>query len=167
MLPAADRGGLADPQACGENIEGRATDGGGLRGAGDSNEYSGVDKKSTSSTGAMLGTHCLESLVTTHQIVALSSREAGFYGMVKAASPGLDLRQLLTYCGINVELEFMVDATAGKGNASTRDRTRAALAELGDEEDARDREGTQRRHIRQGHRARYNIAEAKPREEAR
>ena len=128
MLPAADGGGLADPQACGENIEGRATDGGGLRGAGDSKEESGFDKKSTSSTGAMLGTHCLESLVTTQQIVALSSGEAGFYGMVKAASPGLELRQLLKYCGIKVELEILVGATAGKGNASTRDRTRAALA---------------------------------------
>ena len=49
----------------------------------------GRTRKSTSGGVAMFGSHLLKTWSSTQNVVALSSGEAEFYGLVKGASQGL------------------------------------------------------------------------------
>ena len=67
-----------------------------------------------------LGNHCLKSWSSSQTVVALSSGEADFYSMTKAAAQGMGLQMLLQDMGIAVEIQLMTDADTGKAIASRR-----------------------------------------------
>ena len=53
-------------------------------------------------------------------MISLSSGEAEYYGVVKAASVGLGIKSMLNDLGFKFELEVLTDASAAKGIASRR-----------------------------------------------
>ena len=59
-------------------------------------DYAGCrrTRKSTSGGCAMVGVHCVKTWSTTQSIVALSSGEAEYYALVRAACVGLGLKAL-------------------------------------------------------------------------
>lgn len=75
-------------------------------------------RKSTQGGAVMHGSHCVKSWSTTQSIIALSSGEAEYYGVVKASSIGLGCKALLKDININVKLNVHTDAEAAKGIAS-------------------------------------------------
>ena len=66
----------------------------------------------------MLGQHCVKTWSSTQAIIALSSGEAEFYGVVKAGSVGLGLRAMLRDMNVSMGLRVHTDAEAAKGIAS-------------------------------------------------
>ena len=66
----------------------------------------------------MLGQHCVKTWSSTQAIIALSSGEAEYYGVVKAASTGLGCKALMADLGKDVDLTVHTDAEAAKGIAS-------------------------------------------------
>ena len=63
----------------------------------------------------MVGTHLIKSWSSTQSLIALSSGEAEFYGVVKAAGTGLGYQALLTELGIHLPLRVWTDSTASIG----------------------------------------------------
>ena len=68
----------------------------------------------------MIGNSCLKNWSSTQAIIALSSGEAEYYGVVKAASIGLGVRSMFADLGINMNIEVLTDATAAKGIATRK-----------------------------------------------
>ena len=67
----------------------------------------------------MYGQHCIKTWSSTQAIIATSSGEAEYYGIVKASSVGMGLRSLLADMGVmGTQLEVLTDATAAKQMAS-------------------------------------------------
>ena len=66
----------------------------------------------------MLGQHCVKTWSNTQAIIALSSGEAEYYGVVKAASIGLGCRALLKDLDKKTNIIVHTDAEAAKGIAS-------------------------------------------------
>ena len=60
----------------------------------------------------MLGSHVLKCWSTTQAVVALSSGEAEFYGVVKGSAVGLGQRALLRDIGIDIPLRVWTDSSA-------------------------------------------------------
>ena len=85
----------------------------------DSN-YAGCLKTRKSTQGGVckFGTHCFKNWSSTQGVIALSSGEAEFYGLVKAASVGLGCMAMYRDMGYDVQLRVHTDATAAKGIAS-------------------------------------------------
>ena len=77
-------------------------------------------RKSTSGGVAMFGSHMVKSWCSTQAIVALSSGEAEYYGIVKGASIGLGLKSMLGDFGVNVAVKVNADASAAKGIANRK-----------------------------------------------
>jgi len=77
-------------------------------------------RKSTSGGVAMLGGHSIKSWCSTQSIVSLSSGEAEYYGIVKGASIGLGLRNMLKDFGVEVAIRVNTDASAAKGMANRK-----------------------------------------------
>ena len=74
-------------------------------------------RKSTSGGLALLGSHLIKSWSSTQDIVALSSGEAEYYGIVKGAAQGFGIRSMLNDIGISVKVSLNTDASAAKGIA--------------------------------------------------
>ena len=68
----------------------------------------------------MLGTCSVKSWASTQALISLSSGEAEYYGVVKAASVGLGIKSMLNDSGFKLELEVLTDASAAEGIASKR-----------------------------------------------
>ena len=68
----------------------------------------------------MLGKCCVKSWSSTQALIALSSGEAEYYGVVKASSVGLGLKALFADLGIDIRVEILTDASAAKGIAGRR-----------------------------------------------
>ena len=68
----------------------------------------------------MLGGCCVKTLSSTQALIPLSSGEAEFYGVVKAASVGLGVQAMYKDLGMSLSLEVLTDASAAKGIASRR-----------------------------------------------
>ena len=85
-------------------------------------DYAGCKKtrKSTSGGVVMWGEHIIKSWSTTQSVIALSSGEAEYYGMVKGASVGLGIQSVLRDFEINVKLTLKSDASAAIAIASRR-----------------------------------------------
>jgi hypothetical protein len=77
-------------------------------------------RKSTSGGVAMFGGHMVKSWSSTQAIVALSSGEAEYYGIVKGASIGLGLKSMLGDFGIGATIRVNTDASAAKGMANRK-----------------------------------------------
>ena len=72
-------------------------------------------RKSTSGGCVMLGAHCLKSWSSTQPSVSLSSGEADFFGLVKAAGIGLGYKALLQDFGYDVGVTTWTDSSAAMG----------------------------------------------------
>ena len=85
-------------------------------------DYAGCKKtrKSTSGGVVMWGDHIIKSWSTTQSVIALSSGEAEYYGMVKGAPVGLGIQSVLRDFEINVKLTLKSDASAAIAIASRR-----------------------------------------------
>ena len=62
----------------------------------------------------------VKSWCSTQAIVALSSGEAEYYGIVKGASVGIGLRSMLRDFGLEVSIRVNTDASAAKGMANRK-----------------------------------------------
>ena len=76
----------------------------------------------------MLGKHIIKSWSTNQAVIALSSGEAEYYAMVKAASQAIGMRNMLTELGVQYEeaIQVNTDASAAMGIA-----TRLGVGKLG------------------------------------
>ena len=85
----------------------------------DSN-YAGCLKTRKSTQGGVImhGTHCIKTWSSTQGIIALSSAEAEYYGIVKAASQGIGLKSLCSDFDRKVSLEIVTDASAARSIAN-------------------------------------------------
>ena len=68
----------------------------------------------------MIGGCGIKSWASTQGLISLSSGEAEYYGVVKAASVGLGVKSTLCDLGYKLDLEVLTDASAAKGIASRR-----------------------------------------------
>ena len=68
----------------------------------------------------MLGNHMVKTWCSTQAIVALSSGEAEYYGIVKGGSIGIGLRSMLEDFGVKVTIRINIDASAAKGMANRK-----------------------------------------------
>ena len=66
----------------------------------------------------MIGQHMIKSWSSTLARVSLSSGEAEFYGVVKAAGVGLGYQSLLKDFGVSLPLRIWTDSTAAVGICS-------------------------------------------------
>ena len=64
--------------------------------------------------------HLLKSWISTQNVIALSSGEAEYYGLVKGASQGLGLKAMLNEAGVETKIVVKTDASAAKGIALRR-----------------------------------------------
>ena len=80
-------------------------------------DYAGcpITRKSTSGGVVQLGSHIIKTWSTTQAIIALSSGEAEYYGLVKGASCGLGAISMYKDMGISLDLSLLCDATAACG----------------------------------------------------
>ena len=72
-------------------------------------------RKSTSGGGMMMGSHLIKSWSSTQPLITLSSGEAEFHGVVKAAGTGMGYQALLADLGVAVPLRVWTDSTASIG----------------------------------------------------
>ena len=85
-------------------------------------DYAGckTSRKSTSGGVVMWGKHIIKSWSSTQSVIALSSGEAEYYGMVKGGSVGLGIQSVLRDFEIEVKLTLKSDASAAIAIASRR-----------------------------------------------
>ena len=85
-------------------------------------DYAGCRKtrKSTSGGILMFGEHVVKGWSVTQNVIALSSGEAEYYGIVKGSSVGLGARSVLKDLGSTVRICVMTDSSAAKGMASRK-----------------------------------------------
>jgi hypothetical protein len=79
-------------------------------------------RKSTSGGVLMISSHLIKSWSSTQTVIALSSGEAEYYGMVKAAAQGIGTKAMLLDLGVTIEepIEVKSDASAAIGIAQRR-----------------------------------------------
>ena len=68
----------------------------------------------------MIGSHCIKTYSSTQDIIALSSGEAEFYGIVKAGSHGLGVVGIFRDLGLEFGLQINTDSVAAKSICSRR-----------------------------------------------
>ena len=68
----------------------------------------------------MIGKHMIKSWSSTQNVVALSSGEAEYYGLVKGAAQGLVAKAMYLEAGLEQSVEVKTDATAARGIAMRR-----------------------------------------------
>ncbi len=74
-----------------------------------------LSRKSTSGGCILHGTHLLKSWSSTQPSVSLSSGEAEFYGVLKAAGAGLGMQSLMRDVGYVLSLRVWTDSSAAIG----------------------------------------------------
>jgi hypothetical protein len=77
-------------------------------------------RKSTSGGVAMFGSHLIKTWCSTQAIVALSSGEAEYYGVVKGSSIGIGLKSMWGDFGVKVTIKVNTDASAARGIANRK-----------------------------------------------
>ena len=68
----------------------------------------------------MFGSHLIKSWSTTQDLIALSSGEAEYYGLVKGSAIGLGIRSMMRDLGVNKGVKVKTDASAAIGIASRK-----------------------------------------------
>ena len=68
----------------------------------------------------MLGRHMIKAWSSTQTVIALSSGEAEYYGLVKGAAQGIGVDSLLKEWGVQHNIRLKTDAAAAKGIAQRR-----------------------------------------------
>ena len=77
-------------------------------------------RRSTTGTIVLLGSHLIKGSSTTQSVVALSSGEAEFYGLVRAGTMGIGIRGILKEMGLDAKIRICTDASAALGIANRR-----------------------------------------------
>ena len=77
-------------------------------------------RKSTNGGIAMWGGHAIKTWSANQQVIALSSGEAEYYGIVKGATIAKGLQSMLLDFGISARIVIHTDASAAKGIANRR-----------------------------------------------
>ena len=77
-------------------------------------------RRSTNGGALMHGLHTIKSWSSTQSVIALSSGEAEYYGVVKGASVLLGALSLCKDLGIEMKGRVHTDSSAAKGMASRR-----------------------------------------------
>ena len=77
-------------------------------------------RKSTSGGVVMHGEHCIKTWSSAQPVIALSSGEAEYYGMVKGTGNALGTSGVLQDLGIKLPITLYTDSSAAKGIASRR-----------------------------------------------
>ena len=67
-----------------------------------------------------MGDHVLKTWSQTQAVIALSSGEAEYYGLVKGGSVGLGFAAILKELGLELKIRLKTDASAAIGIASRR-----------------------------------------------
>ena len=75
-------------------------------------------RRSTSGGCIMIGSHCIRTWSSTQASVTLSSGEAEYYGLVKAAGAGLGHQSLMDDLGLHLPVRVWTDSSAALGIAS-------------------------------------------------
>ena len=75
-------------------------------------------RKSTSGGCIMIGQHCIRTWSSTQPSVTLSSGEAEYYGLVKAAGAGRGHQSLMDDLGLHLPVRVGTDSSAALGIAS-------------------------------------------------
>ena len=65
----------------------------------------------------MHGKHLIKSWSSTQAVIALSSGESEYYGVIKGASEGLGVKSLMADWGCSREVKLWTDSSAAKGIA--------------------------------------------------
>ena len=78
------------------------------------------ERKSTSGGIVNFGDHTLRAWASTQNVIALSSGESEYYGLVKAASVSIGIRSMMADLGVEVRIRLITDATTGIAIASRR-----------------------------------------------
>ena len=80
-------------------------------------DYAGCIRTRKSTTGGvcMIGEHMVKSWCTTQAVIALSSGEAEYYGLVKGSSIGLGIGGSMSDLGVNGKVKVLTDSSAAKG----------------------------------------------------
>ena len=63
----------------------------------------------------MFGGHCVKTWASTQAVVALSSGESEYYGLVKAGCSAIGLRALCGDMRMQCGVKFLTDSTAARG----------------------------------------------------
>ena len=79
-----------------------------------------MTRTSTTGGAAQLGKHTVNTWSVTHAVVAQSSGEAEYYGLVKDSSTAIGLKSMMADLGIDLGLGVKTDASAAKGIASRK-----------------------------------------------
>ena len=77
-------------------------------------------RKSTNGGALQLGGHTIKTWASTQAVIALSSGEAEFYGVVKGASVLLGLISLAADLGVQLKGRIHTDSTAARGTCIRR-----------------------------------------------
>ena len=89
-------------------------------------DYAGCRKTRKSTSGGIirLGNHVIKTWSTTQSVIALSSGEAEYYGMVKGGSVGLGIQSMMQDMGavkdVKIGIKIHTDASAAKGIATRK-----------------------------------------------
>ena len=65
-----------------------------------------------------IGSHVIKGWSVTQSVIALSSGEAEYYGLVKGSSNAVGLRSISADMGIDMSIKVKTDSSAAKGIAS-------------------------------------------------
>ena len=68
----------------------------------------------------MHGCHCIKTWSATQQVIALSSGEAEYYGMVKGAANAMGVSGMFQDMGVQHTIILYTDSSAAKGISSRR-----------------------------------------------
>ena len=68
----------------------------------------------------MLGRHVVKTWSSTQALIALSSGEAEYYGMVRGGSIGIGMKSMMADLGVKCGIKINTDASAAKGIAMRR-----------------------------------------------
>ena len=85
-------------------------------------DYAGCrdTRKSTSGGVIMVGSHLIKGWSSTQSVIALSSGEAEYYGMVKGSSTSIGLRNIMSDLGVKAAVRVRTDSSAALGVAKRR-----------------------------------------------
>ena len=85
-------------------------------------DYAGCQetRKSTSGGNIMLGSHMIKGWSTTQAVIALSSGEAEYYGLVRGSSIGIGMKGLMKDLGCQMRVRASTDSSAALGISKRR-----------------------------------------------
>ena len=77
-------------------------------------------RKSTSGGVMLVGEHLIKGWSNKQSVIALSSGEVDYYGMVKGTSNAIGIRGIMQDMGVHSRIRLMTDSAAAVGVAKRR-----------------------------------------------